>query len=218
VSSNRASRASPSAATIYAHRFDAPNDEATGTIGGRELDAPCSWRASIDIARAWEAALYEAPTLQTRRVALRSAMVMSPEPGGPFDALLALMRRGLGGPIAGGRQYISWIHDRDFVRAIQFLLTCDSLDGPVNLAAPQPFPQRDFMAALRTAWGAPVGLPSTRWMLEIGAVFLRTETELVLKSRRVVPSRLLDAGFSYEYPQWPAAAGDLVARWCQQHQ
>jgi uncharacterized protein (TIGR01777 family) len=206
-----------STATIYAHRFDAPNDEATGIIGGREPDAPRSWRASIDIARAWEEALYEAPTPQTRRVALRSAMVMSPEPGGPFDALLPLMRRGLGGPIAGGRQYISWIHDRDFVRTVLFLLDCDSIDGSINLAAPQPLPQHAFMAALRTAWGAPVGLPATRWMVEIGAFFLRTETELVLKSRRVVPGRLLDAGFSFEFPRWPAAAGDLVERWRQQH-
>jgi uncharacterized protein (TIGR01777 family) len=207
-----------STATIYAHRSDAPNDEATGIMGGREPDAPRSWRTSIDIARAWEEALYEAPTPQTRRVALRSAMVMSPEPGSPFDALLALTRRGLGGPIARGRQYISWIHDSDFLRAVQFLLACDSLDGPVNLAAPQPLPQRDFMAALRAAWGMPVGLPSTRWMVEIGAFFLSTETELVLKSRRVIPTRLLDAGFCFEFPQWSPAAGDLVARWRQLHQ
>lgn len=204
-----------STATIYAHRFDAPNDEASGRIGGTEPDAPRYWRASIEIARAWEEALYEAHTPHTRRVALRSAMVMSPYPGGPFDVLLALTRRGLGGPIAGGRQYISWIHDRDYVRAVQFLLACDSLDGPVNLAAPHPLPQRDFMAALRAAWGTRVGLPATRWMIELGALAMRTESELVLKSRRVVPARLLDAGFCFDFPAWPAAAKDLVARWRQ---
>ena len=147
-----------STATIYAHRFDAPNDEATGRIGGEEPNVPRYWRKSIDIARAWEDALYEADTPRTRRVALRSAMVMSPDPGGPFDALLALTRWGLGGPIAGGRQYMSWMHDRDFVRAVQFLLACDGVAGPVNLAAPHPLPQRDFMAALRAAWGMHGGL------------------------------------------------------------
>jgi NAD dependent epimerase/dehydratase family enzyme len=202
-----------STATIYAHRFDAPNDEATGRIGGAEPDAPRKWRASIEIARAWEETLCAAHTPQTRRVALRSAIVMSPQPSGPFDALLALTRRRLGGPIAGGRQYISWIHDRDFVRAVRFLLERDDLQGPINLAAPHPLPQRAFMAALRTAWGIRLGLPATRWMVEVGAFFLRTETELVLKSRRVMPARLLEAGFRFDFPAWPAAATDLVARW-----
>ncbi|MGH2347300.1 MAG: epimerase [Chloroflexota bacterium] len=206
-----------STATIYAHRFDAPNDEATGRIGGREANVPRGWRSSITIAQTWEEALYEANTARTRRVALRCAMVMSAEPGGPFDAFVALTRRGLGGPIAGGRQYISWIHDQDFVRAVLFLLECDSLAGPINLAAPWPLPQRDFMAVLREAWEVPVGLPATRWMIEIGAFFLRTESELVLKSRRVVPTRLLDAGYAFDFAEWSAAAADLVARWRQQH-
>lgn len=204
-----------STATVYSHRFDAPNDEETGRMGGGEPDAPRYWGASIDIARAWEEALYEATTPRTRRVALRTAMVMSPDPGGPFDVLLALTRRGLGGPIAGGWQYMSWIHDRDFARAVQFLPACEDIAGPVNLAAPHPLPQRDFMAALRAVWGAPVGLPATRWMVEIGAFVMRTETELVLKSRPVVPARLVDAGFAFDFPGWPAAAGDLVARWRQ---
>jgi uncharacterized protein (TIGR01777 family) len=207
-----------STATIYAHRFDAPNDEATGRIGGQEPNVPQRWRSSIDIARTWEQVLYEANTPRTRRVALRCAMVMSAEPGGPFDAFLTLTRHGLGGPIAGGRQYISWIHDQDFVRAVQFLLECDGLAGPINLAAPLPLPQRAFMAVLRAAWGAPVGLPATRWMIEIGAFFMRTESELVLKSRRVVPARLVDAGYGFDFPEWPAAADDLVAQWRKQHQ
>ena len=206
-----------STATIYAHRFDAPNDEATGRIGGEEPGAPRSWRASIAIARAWERTVEEANTPRTRKVALRTAMVMAPAPGGPFATLLALTRLGLGGPIAGGGQYISWIHDHDFVRAVQFLLDCDGLAGPINLASPQPLPQREFMAALRAAWGTRIGLPATAWMVEIGALLLRTETELVLKSRRVVPARLTDSGFAFDFPQWPAAAGNLVARWRRQH-
>jgi len=201
-----------STATIYAHRFDAPNDEATGRIGGDEPDAPGYWKFSIDIARAWERAQQEATTPQTRKVALRSTIVMSPDRGGIFDVLLGLTRLGLGGPIAGGRQFVSWIHDRDFARAVEFLIEHDDIAGPVNLAAPNPIPQRDFMAALRAAWGTRLGLPAMKWMVEIGAFFLRTDTELILKSRRVVPERLLGAGFSFDFPDWPGAAHDLVER------
>jgi uncharacterized protein len=202
-----------STATIYAHRFDAPNDEAAGRIGGDEPDTPAYWRFSIDVAQAWERAQAEAPTPATRKVAMRTAMVMSPDRGGVFDVLLGLTRRGLGGTIAGGRQWMSWIHERDFVRAVGLLIERDDLDGPVNLAAPHPLPQRDFMAALRAASGTRVGLPVTKWMAEIGAVFLRTDTELTFKSRRVVPGRLLDAGFAFDFPHWREAAADLVARW-----
>lgn len=201
-----------STATIYAHRFDAPNDEASGRIGGDEPDAPDYWKFSIEIAKAWERTLNEAKTPRTRRVALRSAMVMSPDRDGIFDMLLGLARAGLGGPIAGGRQFMSWIHDRDFVRALEFLIARDDFDGPVNLAAPGPLPQREFMAALRAAWGTRVGLPATKWMVEIGAFFLRTDTELVLKSRRVVPGRLLEAGFTFDFPEWQAAVSDLIER------
>lgn len=202
-----------STATIYAHRFDTPNDEATGLLGGDEPDAPAYWKRSIDIAVAWEQAQADANTPATRRVALRTAMVMSPDPGGIFDVLLGLTRAGLGGPMAGGRQYVSWIHERDLVRAIELLIQRDDIEGPVNLSAPDPLPQRDFMAALRSAWGTRIGLPATRWMAELGAFFLRTDTELILKSRRVVPGRLLDAGFAFDFPSWPDAARDLVTRW-----
>jgi uncharacterized protein (TIGR01777 family) len=201
-----------STATIYAHRFDAANDEASGMIGGSEPDVPSYWRFSIEIAQAWERELTEASTPQTRKVALRSAMVMSPDRGGIFDVLLGLTRKGLGGTIAGGSQFMSWIHERDFVRAIEFLIAREDLDGPVNLASPNPMVQRDFMAALRRASGTRVGLPTTKWMAEIGAFFLRTDTELTFKSRRVVPGRLLGAGFAFDFPEWPAAAVDLVTR------
>jgi hypothetical protein len=108
---------------------------------------------------------------------------------------------------------MSWIHGRDFVRAVALLIERDDISGPVNVAAPNPLPQREFMAALRAAWGTRVGLPVTKWMAALGAVFLHTETELTFKSRRVVPGRLRDAGFTFEHPDWPAAAADLVARW-----
>jgi len=201
-----------STATIYAHRFDSPNDEATGRIGGDEPDAPGYWKSSIDIAQAWERTQQEAKAPHTRKIALRSAMVMSPDRGGIFDQLLGLTRLRLGGPIAGGRQFVSWVHERDFVRAVEFLIEHDDIEGPVNVAAPSPLPQRDFMAALRAAWGTRVGLPATKWMIEIGVFLLRTDAELVLKSRRVVPARLLHAGFCFDFPDWSGAAHDLVAR------
>ncbi|MET7453044.1 DUF1731 domain-containing protein [Streptomyces sp. NPDC005574] len=201
-----------STATVYAHRLDAPNDEASGVIGGAEPGVPDYWAYSVEIARAWERAQDQADTPYTRKVALRSAMVMSPDRGGVFDVLSRLARLGLGGPVAGGAQYVSWIHDHDFVRAVEFLTGREDLAGPVNLAAPAPLPQRAFMRALRGAWGVPVGLPATKWMAEIGALVLRSDTELLLKSRRVVPGRLLDAGFGFDHPQWPRAAADLVGR------
>ena len=194
---------------IYAHRFDAPNDEATGIVGGLEADAPSTWRFSVDVATAWEEAAAVAVVPDTRRVLLRTAMVMSPDAGGVFDTLRGLARRGLGGPVAGGRQYVSWIHGDDFVRAVRWLIERDGVAGPVNVAAPGPLPYADFMRALRRACGARVALPATRWMLEIAAVAMRTETELVLKSRRVVPGRLLEGGFAFRYPEWAAAARDL---------
>lgn len=168
-----------STATIYAHRFDAPNDEATGVIGGNEPDAPAYWRRSIEIATAWEKAQADAPVPRTRKVALRAAMVMSPSRGGIFETLLRMVRFGLGGTIAGGRQYVSWIHEADFVRAVLLILEREDVSGPVNLAAPEPLPQRDFMRTLRKAWGTPIGLPATSWMAEIGAFVLRTDTELL---------------------------------------
>lgn len=204
-----------STATIYAHRFDAPNDEATGILGGSETYAPDTWRFSIEVATAWEKALDEAGTPRTRKVKLRSAMTLSPDRGGVFDVLLGLVRRGLGGAAGNGRQYISWIHERDFVRAVLWLIEHQEIEGPVNLSAPHPVPNAEFMRVLRCAWGIRVGLPAPKWLLEIGAVFLRTETELILKSRRVVPGRLVQGGFTFDYPEWPAAAKNLCARWRQ---
>jgi len=202
-----------STATIYAHRYDAPNDEATGILGGSEPGVPETWRFSIEVATAWEREVDEAPTPDTRVVKLRSAMIMSPDRGGVFDTLLRLVRWGLGGKSGHGRQYVSWIHDADFIRAVYWLIEHQEVDGVVNVAAPEPLPNADFMKALREAWGISFGLPATRWMLEIGAFFLRTETELILKSRRVVPGRLADAGFEFEHPSWPEAARELCAHW-----
>ena len=111
-----------------------------------------------------------------------------------------------------GRQFMSWIHEEDFGRAIEWLLEHDDMAGPVNLAAPEPLPNAEFMRQLRAACGVPFGLPAARWMLEAGAVFLRTETELILKSRRVVPGRLLKAGFAFRFPELRGALAELQSR------
>jgi uncharacterized protein (TIGR01777 family) len=202
-----------STATLYAHRYDAPNDEATGIIGGSEPDAPDAWRFSIAVAKAWERVANEASVPRTRKALLRAAVVMSPDRGGAFDTLLALVRRGLGGRDGDGRQYVSWIHEEDFVRAVRRLIERDDLSGAFNLAAPNPLPNAEFMRELRAAWGTRLGLPASEWMLAVGALLLRTETELILKSRRVVPGRLLADGFAFNFPTWSEAARDLCRRW-----
>lgn len=202
-----------STATLYAHRYDGPNDEATGIIGGSEPNAPDTWRFSIDVVKKWERELNAAAAPLTRKVLMRSAIVMSPSRGGPFDMLLKLVRFGLGGRFGDGKEFVSWIHDRDFVRTVVWLIEHEELAGPVNLAAPNPLPNSEFMQSLRNAWGMPFGLPAAEWMLELGAFVLRSETELMLKSRRVIPSRLLESGYSFDLPTWPEAARDLCSRW-----
>ncbi len=206
-----------STATIYRHALDRPQDdlpgELGGELGGNEPGAPDTWNFSIKVAKDWETAFFEHQLPHTRRIALRSAMTFSPDPGGVFDVFLALVRFGLGGTTGPGNQFVSWIHDTDFTRAIEFLIAREDLEGPINLAAPHPLPNRDFMRQLRQAWGTPIGLPAATWMLEIGTFLMRTESELVLKSRQVIPTRLQSAGFAFEYPTWPQAAHDLVTRW-----
>jgi uncharacterized protein len=205
-------------ATIYTHRYDAPNDEVTGQMDGPERAAPETWRFSTEVAHSWERAINEAgPLARTRKVVLRSAMTMSADSGGVFDVLLRLVRHGLGGRAGDGRQYVSWIHELDFVRAIYYLIQHPSLDGPVNICSPAPLGNDEFMKILRDTWGARFGLPASKLMLEVGAFFLRTETELILKSRRVYPKRLIDDGFVFTFPNWPDAARDLIQRWRSQH-
>jgi hypothetical protein len=212
-----------STATIYRHALDRPGidwemDEATGELGGNELiskrrRAPETWNFSVGVARDWEAAFFAAETPRTRKVALRSAIVFSPSADSAFGILSNLVRLGLGGKQGSGRQFVSWIHERDFARAVEFLVAREDLDGPVNVAAPNPLPNRGLMAGLREAWGVPNGFPAPSLAVKIGAFFLRTESELVLKSRRVVPGRLLDGGFEFEFPEWAEAAEDLVMEW-----
>ena len=201
-----------STATIYAHRYDAPNDEATGILGGSEEDAPDTWRFSIDVANAWERAADEAVVPQTRKVLLRSAMTMSPDRGGVFDVLLGLVRRGLGGTSGDGRQYVSWIHDRDFVRAVYWLIDHAELEGPVNLASPNPVPNAEFM---RTS--VPPGASASASRPQVDARNRRLlhadRNRVDPEESAVVPGRLLQSGFVFQFPTWAEAAADLCRRW-----
>jgi uncharacterized protein (TIGR01777 family) len=210
-----------STATIYRHSrpgIDGAMDEADGELGGNELvagkrRAPKTWNLSVQVAKDWEAAFFELPLPRTRRVAVRSAIVMSPEPGSAFGILSNLVRVGLGGRQGSGEQFVSWVHEDDFARAVEFLIEREDIAGPVNVAAPHPLPNGEFMEGLRDAWDMPNGLPAPAWLLEAAALVMRTESELVLKSRRVVPGRLLEAGFGFEYPRWEEAAVELVKEW-----
>ncbi len=202
-----------STATIYAHSIDRAQDEATGVLGGFEREVPETWRFSIDVARSWEGVFEAARVSRTRKVLVRSAMTMSPDSGGIFDMLLWLVRLGLGGRAGSGQQYISWIHYLDFVSALNWIIEHESLEGVVNISSPTPVPNSDFMKLLREAWGAKFGLPATETMVEIGTWLLRTESELPLKSRRVVPGRLIESGFSFNYPEWGEAARNLCKSW-----
>jgi len=202
-----------STATIYRHAFDRPMDELNGEIGGEEREVPSTWSFSIDVATSWEQSFFAANTPNVRKIALRSAMIMSPDRGGVFDQLLRLVRFGLGGAAGSGQQFVSWIHDSDFLRSIAYLIAHEELDGAITIAAPNPVPNREFMQVLRRAAGVAAGIPSSRLMLEVGAWLLRTETELILKSRRVIPCRLLQSGFVFQFPDWAGAARDLVLRY-----
>lgn len=199
-----------STATIYAHRY-VPNDEFEGEIGGSEPNLPASWTLSYQVAKAWEAEFDRIETT-ARKVKLRTAMTMGVQPGSVFDVMAGLARRGLLGAYGDGQQYVSWIHEYDFAQAIDFLIEHDELIDEVNVCSPHPLPNREFNQILRQSLGVRFGLDIPQWQLEIGARFLRTETELVLKSRCVVPRKLLESGFEFRFPHWLDSAKDLAQR------
>ena len=198
-----------STATLYRHNFGPAWDE-SGTDFSAAVDAKDAF--SVQVGLAWEKALTNANTPRTRKVALRTTMVLGLGRNSVFPVLRRLARFGLGGRMGSGEQFVSWIHAEDFCRAIEFILAHDELSGPVNLAAPNPVPNHELMREFRAVAGASFGLPATEWMLEVGAFLLRTETELILKSRRVIPGKLLAAGFAFRFPQLRAALQDLQNR------
>jgi uncharacterized protein (TIGR01777 family) len=198
-----------STATIYKHTFDQPMDEATGMIGATPEAKDIF---SIEVARAWEETLDKAPTPATQKVAMRTAMVFAASKGGAYRVLRGLMRWGLGGAVAGGRQFISWIHEVDLCRAVEWLIQRNDFSGVVNLASPNPITHREMMRIIRRECGVPFGLPATRRMLEFATFVHRTEAELIIKSRRVVPGRLLAAGFQFRFPRMEDAVREIESR------
>jgi uncharacterized protein len=189
-----------SSATIYRHALDRPMDEETGEIGKG---------FSVDVCQKWEATFHQCDTPQTRKIALRLAMVFGNN-GGVMKPFLNLVKWGLGGTQGRGNQFVSWIHEVDFVRVIDWLIEKEELSGVFNVSAPNPIPNQAFLKTLRQICKQPIGLPATRWMLEIGAWCMGTETELILKSRRVVPQKLLDAGFKFQFTYMKDALEDIV--------
>ena len=205
-----------STATVYRHTFDKAHDESS-----REMDSATDAKDafSVEVAQAWERALFEemdgrilmasATKPATRRIALRTSLVLGLGRNSVFPVLRRLTKFGLGGRQGSGKQFVSWIHVVDFCRAVEWMIAHDELSGPVNQCAPEPLPNSAMMKLFREVCGVPIGLPATEWMLEIGAFFLRTETELIFKSRRVVPGRLLESGFQFHYPTFREALMDL---------
>lgn len=197
-----------STATIYKHTYGPAWDE-QGEIGPTP-EAKDAF--SVEIATAWEREFNTAPMRNTRKVALRTAMVFAHGGNSVFPMLRRLVRLGLGGRMGSGRQYVSWIHAADFCRALDWIIEHDDIAGPVNLAAPNPVSNAEMMATFRDLCDVPVGFPATLWMLELGAFFLRTETELIIKSRRVIPACLTDSGFRFHFNHLREALENLLKR------
>jgi len=190
-----------SSATIYRHAEDRSQDEATGDIG---------YGFSIDVCQQWEAAFHESNTPKTRKIALRMGIVLGMADSA-FPRLFNLVKFGLGGKQGDGKQYLNWVHEQDAVRCTEFLLQHTGLDGAINCTAPVPMQNAKFMAALRKAWGMPFGLPAPAWLLTIGMAIIGSERELILKSRWVIPQRLLDAGYKFLFSEAEYAIKDLLS-------
>jgi uncharacterized protein (TIGR01777 family) len=188
-----------STGTIYRHAEDGPQSEVSGELGTG---------FSVDVARAWEEELAAADVASTRRVPLRIAIVLGA--GGVLGPLRNLARLGLGGHMGPGTQKFSWIHVEDLFRAVLFVHDHAELTGPVNAATPYPVDNRELMSLVRQSMGVPFGIPTPTWLLEAGAVLIRTQTELVLKSRWVEPRKLLDAGFAFEHPTLSGALNQIA--------
>jgi uncharacterized protein (TIGR01777 family) len=195
-----------SSATLYKHTFDTPMDE----NGPQGATHEAKDEFSIEIINQWERALAESPTPRTRKVALRTTMILGMSRNSVVPVLARLTRLGLGGRMGSGRQYVSWMHEDDFCRAVEWIVAHENLGGPINMAAPNPLPNAEMMRTFRELCGMPIGLPATEWMLEIGAFFIRTETELIIKSRRVVPGRLLAGGFEFRFPKFREAVAEVI--------
>jgi uncharacterized protein len=189
-----------STATIYRHAEDRPMTEANGEIGSG---------FSVDVATNWEKTFYSFSLPKTRQIALRIAIVLGKD-GGVMTPYINLVRFGLGGIQGSGNQMFSWIHVEDLFRIVLFLNKREDLIGTFNCSAPEPVSNREFMKKMRKAMNMPIGLPSPKWLLEIGSVMIRTESELVLKSRWVLPERLEKEGYRFTFNTLDKTLQDIL--------
>lgn len=187
-----------STATIYRHSIDKQMDEVTGEIG---------FDFSMNVARMWEKAFFQTETPQTKKTALRTSIVLGKN-GGAYVPLKKLAYLGFGGRQGSGNQFVSWIHEKDFARAVAFIIDKE-MEGVVNVVSPEPIRNRNFMKALRDSKNIPIGIPIGTLLLKLGAKIIGTETELVLKSRNVIPKRLQENGFKFIYGDIEKAMGKL---------
>lgn len=187
-----------SSATIYNASFETDRDEDSSELGDD---------FSMSVCRQWEETFFNSGAKNIRKVALRTSIVLGND-GGAFPVLKRLVNFGLGGAQGDGKQFCSWIHETDFCRAVEFIINSTG-DGIYNVTSPLPIPNRRFMETLAGVMDRPLQLPSPKALLEFGAIFIGTETELVLKSRKVIPKRLVDEGFSFEFPNVKDAFIDL---------
>lgn len=187
-------------ATIYRHALDKEMDEYTGEFGSG---------FSVDVCQQWEGAFNRFDLPKTRKVIIRTGIVLGKR-GGPLKPLKMLAKLGAGGKQGNGNQYFSWLHEDDFVNIIEFICSNTQLSGAYNVTAPSPVSNQQVMKTMRAAVGIPFGLPLPEWLLEIGAILINTETELILKSRRVVPKKLIEAGYQFKFTDIEEALKDLV--------
>ena len=187
-------------ATIYRHSIDKEMDEYTGEIGSG---------FSVDVCNAWEKEFNQVTTPNTRKVCLRTSMVLG-KAGGVLPVMHNLARVGLGGKQGSGEQFVSWIHEEDFVRSIEWIIDKPHLAGTFNCTAPVPITNAEFTTEIRKRSGRKFGLNASKWMLEAGAVIMRTESELILKSRRVIPTRISESGFQFRFPTIEHALNNLL--------
>jgi uncharacterized protein (TIGR01777 family) len=190
-----------STSTIYRFSLDKQMDEIDGEIGND---------FSMNVAQSWEKSFFKIETPNTLKTALRTSIVLGKN-GGAFIPLKTLAKLGFGGKQGKGNQFISWIHEEDFTNAVDFIIQKE-MTGVVNIVSPKPIPNSDFMQKLRKAVGFSFGIPMSAFLLEIGSFFIRTETELVLKSRNVIPKKLLDNGFQFKYDNLDNAFENLVSK------
>lgn len=191
-----------STATIYRHAEDRPMDEENGEIGSG---------FSVEVAKAWEKAFFTTRTSQIRKVALRIAITLGPG-GGVMTPYSNLVKWGLGGRQGSGEQMFSWLHIEDLFLLISYIMNHKNMEGVYNASAPHPLLNKDFMKALRNIIQPLFYLPTPKFLLNVGALFIKTETELVLKSRWVVPKRLLAEGFEFKYPNIDEALENILGR------